>query len=111
MKHTLLFTIISLALTLPAWSNGGPVGSGVRKAEQVSRGSAGVDERDLDSTSARPGQAKKRSGREAAQENSRNGSFPGSFGTIDRQEEELAPNGPKEFEDIKRDPYLIDEKK
>jgi hypothetical protein len=100
MKHLLFGHLLILALNSSAFANGGPAATG------IGRGTAGIDERDLDSTSAREAQTQRQSTRERAQENERHGSFPGSFGTIDRQQEEIAPSGPLEYEGIKQDPYL-----
>jgi hypothetical protein len=83
-----------------AFANGGPAATGIQ------RGSSGIDERDLESTSAQEAQTKRQSTQDKARENPRHGSFPGSFGNIDRPQEETAPEGPKEYENIKRDPYL-----
>jgi hypothetical protein len=106
MKNLLMMGSLAIALPLLGLANGGPAATGIREEAALSRGTAGIDERDLDSTSPRRAEAKKKSTREAARENARNGSFPGSFGTLDRQQEEIAPAGPPQFEDIKRDPYM-----
>jgi hypothetical protein len=100
MKTKLLLCFLISSFAFGANANGGPA-----SVEGPRRGTAATDEESLDSK-ARGAESKSRSTREAAQENQRNGSFPGSFGTVDQREEEMVPEESRDFEGIKDDPYI-----